>query len=73
MADCLDDEVRVSSGDYDVELVFNLRYSFTGRKEAMASIEELNDIIEDTGWEIEASAYDIVKHREPINADNGNS
>ena len=73
MSGCLDDEVKVIAGDYDVELVFNLRCSFPNRTEAMSSIETLNLLIDATVWEIEGSAYDIVKHREPINETDGNS
>ena len=73
MADCLDDEINVSSGEYDAEVVFNLRGSFPGRTEAMHSIETLNLLIEATVWEIEGSAYDIVKRRLPTNDTDGNS
>ena len=73
MAGCLDDEIEVSAGEYDAEVVFNLRASFSGRMEAMSSIETLNLLIDATVWEIEGSAYDIVKRRLPTNDTDGNS
>ena len=73
MTGCMDDAIEVSTGDYDVEVVFNLRSSFPNRQLAMSSIETLNLLLEATVWEIEGSAYDIVKQRQSPDDTNGNT